>query len=77
MPHNRFYIDEDLTAYPSYILRDTEHHHLAKVMRLSPGETVELVNGKNVLATATIDQVDKRETRLTIISCETEQPHPV
>ena len=76
MPHSRFYLDDPLTKNTSITLKDTEHHHLAKVMRLALGETAEIINGKNILARAKIESIEKRETHLTITSNESFPPRP-
>ncbi|MDP1798234.1 MAG: RsmE family RNA methyltransferase [Planctomycetaceae bacterium] len=48
------------------LLDGPEAHHLSKVMRLPPGETVALFNGAGLVATAEIVAVGKREVTLTI-----------
>jgi 16S rRNA (uracil1498-N3)-methyltransferase len=73
MPAGRFFIDSDLNL-PSVHLEGDEFHHLARVMRLSPGETIELVNGKGSLATAEIASLHHSRAEMTILSHHTAPP---
>lgn len=59
MPAERYYIDCPLLAGEACELKETEFHHLAHVMRTRKGEDVELVNGKGVLASATVSEIRK------------------
>ena len=63
MPHNRFFVEIPLSEGESVDLKDEARH--LKVMRLSEGETLELVNGQNVLATATL--ISKHTARIDTI----------
>lgn len=71
MPANRFYIDSDLIKDTIVELHDSEFSHLIHVMRAKIGETVELVNGKGVLANAYIENIHKKSCELFITSAET------
>lgn len=53
MPHDRFYRNASFHEGMELTLDKEEAHHL-KVMRLKPGETIELINGKGDLAKATL-----------------------
>lgn len=66
MPAERFYIDAELEGTLS--LEGAELHHLAHVMRIQPGEVIELVNGRGELASAKVLSVGKREAILAVIS---------
>lgn len=66
MPAERFYIDADLTG--TLILKGTEHHHLAHVMRIRVGEEIELVNGRGGLATAQVTALSKHDATLSVLS---------
>ncbi len=68
MPENRFFSDTPLNELKSITLTDVELHHLAHVMRCKVGDSVELVNGKGVLARALVLSISKREANLEIIS---------
>ncbi len=72
MPHERFFIDSPLDTGGSVYLEDQEFHHLTHVMRAQVGQPIELVNGKNQLAQATISLLSKRRAELTISEVYTE-----
>jgi 16S rRNA (uracil1498-N3)-methyltransferase len=50
MPHDRFFVDSPFHAQQCLELREEAKH--LKVMRIRPGEVIELVNGRNQLARA-------------------------
>lgn len=66
MPHNRYYIDADLLENASISLSGEECHHLVRVLRARKGDQVELINGRNQLASATIIEVAKHCAELAI-----------
>jgi 16S rRNA (uracil1498-N3)-methyltransferase len=70
MPFDRFYLDGDLRG--TITLKDQEHHHLERVMRIVVGETVELVNGKGDLAEATVRAFKKQGAELEVTRVEHE-----
>ncbi len=72
MPHDRFYIDAPLEK--EALLEGEEFSHLTRVMRKKEGDMVELVNGKNVLATGTIKMIGKKQTSITVERLETIPP---
>ncbi len=72
MPASRYFTDSDLTQ--PVTLTGPEFQHLTRVMRAQPGDTVELVDGRGHLATATLDTLSKREAYLTPTSFHTEPP---
>lgn len=74
MPIDRFYLDSDLTKKETVLLQDAEHHHLSHVMKLSVGETVELIDGKGGLATGKIKEIKKKETHVDILSFQKKPP---
>jgi 16S rRNA (uracil1498-N3)-methyltransferase len=67
MPHNRFFVDAPLKASEEIFLMGEEAHHLQRVMRKQEGESVELVNGRNQLASAKITTCEKKRVRLQIL----------
>ncbi len=73
MPAERFFIDHELSGILE--LEGTELHHLAHVMRIRVGETIEVVNGKGALATAEVTALSKRNATLAILSA-TKSPLP-
>ncbi len=66
MPHERFFVEQPLNPEETVFLQDTEFHHLCHVMRARIGDHVELVNGKNQLAQATLTSLGKCRADLTI-----------
>lgn len=66
MPHNRFFLTTSFTENTNVTLLGEEAHHLQRVMRKKKGELVELVNGKNALAKATIASIEKKKVQLHI-----------
>lgn len=68
MGKERFYLNAPLEPQTEVHLSETEHHHLAHVMRCEVGDEVELVNGKGSLATARTLALGKRSTTLKILS---------
>ncbi len=72
----RFYC-ATLPEHGNVLLDGPEAHHLAKVMRLPPGETVALFDGAGLVATAEIVTVGKRDVALTVRQSErTPLPSP-
>lgn len=73
MPNNRFYIDAPLATGQIVTLSSTEGHHLAQVMRARVGSEVDLINGRNSLATARIESLGRRgECDLLILAVNTQ-----
>ncbi len=65
MPHDRFFIDQPFTSGQTLSLEAEELRHLY-VMRLRSGEMIELVNGRNQLAEATIESLSKTSAQVKI-----------
>lgn len=76
MAENRFFLPVDFVPNAEHLLTGEEHHHLSKVMRNEKGDIVELVNGKNQLALATILEVGKQTTTLRLTSLTQASPPP-
>ena len=68
MPANRYYLPISLITGETHFLDGDEFHHLAHVMRKKVGDLIELVNGRDHLATAHIDHIKPRVAELTIKS---------
>lgn len=64
MPKNRFFVPERFSLR-KITLQNEESHHI-KVMRLSTGHSLELVNGLGELAEGTIVSVGRNETTIEI-----------
>ena len=65
MPAHRFFL-EDTLHHATAALRGDELHHLQHVMRAKPGDAIELVNGKGVLALARVKTINNSEAVLEI-----------
>jgi 16S rRNA (uracil1498-N3)-methyltransferase len=66
MPAERYFLDHDLQLNGYQELKGSEFHHLAHVMRTQKGESIELVNGKGILAQATVQNISKDKALLKI-----------
>ena len=73
MPANRYYIDASLTKDSEIILEGNEFHHLSRVMRARTGDAIELINGKDTLATAHITTIEKKQARVRIDTVKTKK----
>jgi len=60
MPAERYFIPEIFLPNRPLFIEGQEFHHLIHVMRAKQHDTIELVNGKGDLATATIQQLEKK-----------------
>jgi 16S rRNA (uracil1498-N3)-methyltransferase len=76
MPHNRYYIDADFQEGKSVTISGDEWRHLIKVSRGRPGDVVELVNGKNALAEASVVELEKNQARLLVNTVVEKTPPP-
>lgn len=76
MPAERYYLDSPFLSL-TVTLEGDELHHLAHVMRAKEGDTVELVNGRGVLALAAIVSIQKSEAQLKINSMHQETKRPI
>jgi 16S rRNA (uracil1498-N3)-methyltransferase len=74
MPFDRFYVETSLFSSSQTVLEKTELHHLAHVMRIRVGETIELIDGKGTLAKATVASLDKKKALLTIEEIISQEP---
>jgi len=66
MPADRFFVASPLKN--NLILEGQEFHHLAKVMRVRLGETIEIVNGQGELVEAEVISLNKKSCELKILS---------
>lgn len=64
MPCERFYLETPLETGQTYTLTDSEHHHLAHVMRGKEGDRIEMINGMGALAECTVVAVSKRDSKI-------------
>ncbi|MBS0627090.1 MAG: 16S rRNA (uracil(1498)-N(3))-methyltransferase [Verrucomicrobia bacterium] len=75
MPVDRFYLNQDLIQEDLIFLKEDEFHHLAHVLRVKEGETIEILNGKGSLASAKVEKIEKHQARLSILSSN-QSPKP-
>ena len=73
MPANRYYIDAPLKEHEEVVIEESEFHHLSRVMRARIGDPLELVNGKDILATAHITIIEKKQAHAHIDTVETKK----
>ena len=74
MPSYRFYINSNLIKDAKLVLQGDQLHHMKNVMRMRIGETVQVINGRNQLAQATIDKYQGNQTgHLTLNQVYTKQ----
>jgi 16S rRNA (uracil1498-N3)-methyltransferase len=66
MPAERYFIDMPFVEGEEVALGGDECHHLCTVMRARVGEEVELVNGRNQLAVASLQSMAKKSAVLRI-----------
>ncbi|UOQ64457.1 16S rRNA (uracil(1498)-N(3))-methyltransferase [Hymenobacter volaticus] len=64
MPHT-FYAPD--LAGPTYTLPEDESKHAVRVLRLTAGETVELVNGRGSVFQAEVEAADAKRCRLRVV----------
>ena len=62
----RFFSAELSKDSTELTLKGDEFHHLKNVLRLKAGETVEIINGAGLCATALIEKTERHSTRLII-----------
>lgn len=74
MPHDRFY-HPDLKS-SQFLLTESEHHHLAHVMRIKEGETIEVIDGQGTLAKAKVGKITKRDATITIKELISQEKKP-
>lgn len=74
MPVDRYFSPQDFIPGQQLSLEDQEFHHLAHVARVQPGEEVTLVNGRGMLAKATVQALKKKLALLAVEAVEHEPP---
>ncbi|MDE3055255.1 MAG: 16S rRNA (uracil(1498)-N(3))-methyltransferase [Verrucomicrobiota bacterium] len=68
MPSHRFFVDASLSLHDTFSIEGEEWHHMVHVMRSSEGESVELINGKGLLAQAKIISLERHRAHLLVES---------
>lgn len=77
MPIERYYTPVSFDLNGLLEIKETEFHHMTRVMRTRHGDSVELVNGKGALAQATVQDIGKEKALLQIDSIFQEPERPV
>ncbi|ADH85227.1 16S rRNA (uracil(1498)-N(3))-methyltransferase [Desulfurivibrio alkaliphilus] len=70
----RFFIDPEAIQGREASLTGSDAHHLQHVLRLTPGERVELFDGRGTVYQAAIDHIEPGLTRLTLLSSSDTPP---
>lgn len=76
MPADRYYIDTPLIPNNRTSIEGQELLHLVRVMRHRAGDTIELVNGRGILAVGTIEEITKRSAEIKIDALLKEETFP-
>jgi 16S rRNA (uracil1498-N3)-methyltransferase len=74
MPHNRYFYPGSLKISEKICLDEKEAHHLIKVMRQRANETVEVMNGKGLLAEGFVETAHKDLAEIEIKSVTDGEP---
>src|SRR5260221_9782239 len=74
MPAERYFIDAAVSVGQEITLEGAECRHLCTVMRAQVGEEIELVNGKNQLAVASVQKMAKKSAGLRIEKVSSGKP---
>jgi 16S rRNA (uracil1498-N3)-methyltransferase len=74
MPAERFFHPDLFQINRLVSLKDEELHHLAHVMRIKPGEKIELINGKGQLAIALVEKIERQQAICHIVEIESSVP---
>jgi len=76
--HNFFFYSPDLVSSESTVwLTDDEHFHLARVLRMEPGDVVRITNGRGLIVTAEIVTIGAKRTHAQVSRVEDNRPEPV
>ncbi len=75
MPSYRFFTENSLEKDLFIQFSEDEYKHIVKVIRLEKNDTLEIVNGKGCLATASIEKIDKTSVTCRIQSIHKEIQH--
>jgi len=73
MTAQRFFIDSYQDGSPTVLLRDEEFHHLARVLRKSPGAMVEILNGRGCIGTGIVKTIDRDVATIQMTSCTVQE----
>lgn len=74
-PHRFLFFDPDLdSGSDAVVLEGDEYRHLARALRVPVGETVFVTNGRGLIASCLVEEVDKRRARLRVSGVEEVRP---
>lgn len=73
MPINRFYTPSALHKDQKIVITGSEAKHMARVLRMSEGDVVELTNGAGTLAVAAIRGISTKQVELLVQRSQTIQ----
>ena len=76
MPLPFFYKEDITTASNELVLDEDSSKHIVQVLRMQPGERLQLTDGKGSLLTTEITHADKKKTVVTILELQTPNPKP-
>jgi 16S rRNA (uracil1498-N3)-methyltransferase len=62
----RIYHPETLTAHSEIALSEDAANHVGRVLRMQPGQAIQLFDGSNQIFEASITQVDKKSVRVSL-----------
>jgi 16S rRNA (uracil1498-N3)-methyltransferase len=69
-----FFVPELQSESEGAELTGDEHHHVSKVLRMSPGEVVFATNGAGLIVRCVIEGIDRGATRLSVDDVIEDQP---
>lgn len=67
MPAERYFVDLSFSENQALAIEGAEFHHLRYVMRTKEKETIELVNGKDQLATGIVEKIERHQAIIKIL----------
>jgi len=71
---HRFHCPPPVTQGDEFDLPESEAHHAAVVLRLQPGDTVEILDGAGTTFTGTLTEVARHKTRFRVTRRDTRPP---
>ena len=71
----RFFVDPESLQGDEVVLGGEVHHHLCRVLRLAPGDDLELLDGRGLVARCRIEELAKKVARVRVLARRREQEH--
>lgn len=69
-----FYLPSLASDMAGFDLTDDEHHHVARVLRLAPGETISATNGRGLLVEAELASVEAKRSAARVVRVLQDEP---